>query len=119
MVSCKYYTEEQFNSDVQLNKEVGISVIHFNARSLNRNFYKIMGCIHALKCSFDIIAITKTWADQTNSTSDYNMPGYNVFNTVRINNNNNIFESKLITNKSVVLDNILECVTVEINLKKE
>ena len=72
------------NSHVQLNKEVGISVIHLNARSLNRNFHKIMG-LHALKCSFDIIAKTETWADQTNSTSDYNMPGCNVFNTVKIN----------------------------------
>ena len=97
---------------------MGISVIHFNSRSLNRNFDKIMGCIHALKCSFDIIAITKTWADQTNSTSDYNMPGYNVFNTVRVNKKGrgvalyikDIFESRLITNKSVVLDNILEYV---------
>ena len=49
-----------------------------------------------------------------------------MFNTVRINKKGggvalyikDIFESKLITNKSVVLDNILECVTVEINLKK-
>ena len=85
-----------------------------------------MGCIHALKCSFDIITITETWADQTNSTSDYNMPGYIVFNTVRINKKGGgvaryikyIFESKLISNKLAVLDNILECVTVEINLKK-
>ena len=64
------------------------------------------------------------WADQTYNTSDYNMPGYNVFNTVRINKKGggvalyikDIFKSKLITNKLVVLDNILECVTVEINL---
>ena len=78
-------TQKSNSIHVQLNNEVGISVIHFNARSLNWNFYKIMGCIHALKCSFDIIAITEIWADQTNSTSDYNMPGYNVFNTIRIN----------------------------------
>ena len=47
------------------------SVIHFNARSLNGNVNEIMGCLHALKYSFDTIAITETWADQTNSTSDY------------------------------------------------
>ena len=50
-------------------------------------FKKIMDCLHVLKSSFYIIVITETWADQTNSTSDYNMPGSNVFNTVKINEN--------------------------------
>ena len=28
-----------------------------------------MNCIHALKCSFDVIAITETWMDQTSSVA--------------------------------------------------
>ena len=37
LMSCKYYTEQQFNSNIQLTKAVGISIIHFNARRLNKN----------------------------------------------------------------------------------
>ena len=85
-----------------------------------------MHCLHVLKSSFDIIVITETWADQTNSTSDYNIQGYNVFNTVKINKSGgcvalyikDIFVSKLIINKSFVLDNMLECVTVALKTLK-
>ena len=40
LMSCKYYTEQQLNSNIQLSKAMGISIIHFNARSLNKNFRK-------------------------------------------------------------------------------
>ena len=51
----KYYSDEQF---VRYVKSKGdLSFIHFNARSLNKNFQKIKDSIDDLKFSFDIIAI--------------------------------------------------------------
>ena len=35
---CNYYTEQQFDANV--NDVHGLSIIHFNARSLNANFLK-------------------------------------------------------------------------------
>ena len=55
-VSCSYYTGEQFNCDATIN-DTQFSFVHFNARSVKKNFPKIKECIGALKCSFDIIAI--------------------------------------------------------------
>jgi len=86
-----------------------------------------MDCIHALKCSFDVIAITETWMDQPSSVQENTIRGYNTFNAFRtykrgggvavyIKNN---YESLLVKHKTVAIDGILECVTIEINLKNK
>ena len=51
----KYYSDEQFVGDVKSVSD--LSFIHFNARSLSKNFQKIKDTIDDLKLSFDIIAI--------------------------------------------------------------
>ncbi len=56
-VSCSYYTDEQFNCGAAIH-DTKFSIVHFNARSLKKNFSKIKDCLDALKCSFDIIAIS-------------------------------------------------------------
>ena len=85
LMSCKYYTEQQLNFNIPPTKGMGISIIHFNARNLNKSLVKITDCIHGLKCSFDVIAITETWMDQTSSVPDNSIPGYNMFNAFRTN----------------------------------
>ena len=57
----KYYSDEQFVRDVKSKGD--LSFIHFNARSLNKNLKKIKDSIDDLKLSFDIIAISETWAE--------------------------------------------------------
>ena len=44
-----------------------------------------MDCIHDLNCSFDVIAITETWMDQTSSVQDNSITGYNMCNAFRTN----------------------------------
>ena len=125
-VSCSYYTDEQFNSGAAIN-DTKFSIVHFNARSLKKNFTKIKDCLDALKCSFDIIAISETWEDQTNPISVYEMSNYNVFSTARTNKKGggvalyirDVYDCKLITTNFIAIDNILECVTVEINFEKQ
>ena len=59
---CKYYTDLQFNEGFIrfISRVNGLSLIPFNARSLNTNFHKIKDYILQLKVKFDIIAITET-----------------------------------------------------------
>ena len=55
------------------------------------------------------------------------IPDYNMFNAFRTNKRGggdalyikNIYESKLVKQKTVAIDGILECVTIEINLKNK
>ena len=48
----KYYSDEQFVRDVKSKGD--LSFIHFNARSLNKNFQKIKDSLDDLKLYFDI-----------------------------------------------------------------
>ena len=76
----KYYSDEQFVRDVTSKGD--LSFIHFNARSLNKNFQKIKDSIDDLKLSFDIIAISETWAE-TDTIDGFTLNGYEAFHIVR------------------------------------
>ena len=55
---CNYYSDRQFACNVRSDSD--FSHIHFNARSLNKNFQKLKEYLDYLKLSFDIIAISET-----------------------------------------------------------
>ena len=57
--NCGYYTEEKFNKSIKLDQ--GLSIIHFNSRSLYANFEKIEEYIKQFKKPFNIIAVSETW----------------------------------------------------------
>lgn len=59
-ISCEYFTEEQFNNNVDMNGNS--SVIHFNSRSLWKNINKIKELVH-LFTEFNVIAVSETWLD--------------------------------------------------------
>ena len=93
---------------------------------LKKNFENIINCLTELNCSFDIIAISETWEDESNTIQNYNMHGYIVFSTARTYKMGggvalyikNIYNGKLVTTTSISVENILECVTVKIYLKQ-
>ena len=60
---CKCYTSSEFN--IQFDSPSGLSLIHFNARSLQKNFNDITNFLSLLKHSFSIIAISETWIFDT------------------------------------------------------
>ena len=72
----KYYSDEQFVRDVKSKGD--LSFIHFNARSLKKNFQKIKDSIEDLKLLFDIIAISETWAetDRGPTIDGFTLNGY-------------------------------------------
>ena len=122
--SCKYYDDLKFNMST-INNTNGLSIIYFNARSLNVNFHSIIHTLQTLNITFDIIAISETWTE-SNVTTEYDLPHYQVFHKARYYKKgggvalyvNDRIECTLIKSKSVVVENMFECVTVEINIRK-
>lgn len=56
---CCYYSEDQFKTDIKLDN--GISIIHFNSRSLYTNFHNIKDYLSQFKTPFRVVAISETW----------------------------------------------------------
>ena len=82
--SCKYYTEESFHANfVTDNIENKFSIVHFNARSIGKNFTEITEFLNELKYTFDIIAISESWLDDKTAT-EFNLDGYEVINQIRL-----------------------------------
>ena len=123
---CKYCT------DLKLNEEIcgvnGLSFIHLgvNARRLKTNFHKIKDYILELNVNFDIIAITETWIEP-NLISGICINNYDAFHITRgtrrgggvaIYTNKNL-SGALAEGKSFVVENIPECVTVELSIKND
>ena len=65
--SCKYYDDLQFNVSTKNNTN-GLSIIHFNASSLNANFHSIIHTLQTLNITFDINAISETWTESNATT---------------------------------------------------
>ena len=70
----------QFKNNIS--KAKGLSFIHFNARSLKANFKTIRDCLGELDLQFDIIAISKTWAE-LDLINYYNITNYNGYHITR------------------------------------
>ena len=70
--SC--YTANEFN--VEFVNPTGFSLIHFNARSLQKSFDEMAEFLLLLKHSFSIIAISETWISGT-PLIPFKLPGYN------------------------------------------
>ena len=120
---CEYYTEEQFRKSVIM--DGSISIIHFNSRSLNSNLSKIKHCLRQLDKKFTIIAITETWLSKETSNM-VDIEGYEMFFLNRTQSKGGgvalcidiSCKSKYASKMTFALDNIMECITVEIEMEK-
>ena len=120
---CKYYSCQDFTASFGNYMKNGLSFIHFNARSLSSNFkYRyISNFLTELNIIFYLITISETWSN-THNVNDYDLKGYDVCHKVRNNKKgggvawyvNKELASKYIPHKSTVVDNLLECITIEI-----
>ena len=72
-LNCKYFTENHLNHTIT-NKN-GLSIIHFNCRSLNANFKRIEECLINNGHSFDFIACSETWLNPNSPIPE--LEGYN------------------------------------------
>ena len=110
----KYYSDEQFVREVKSVSD--LSFIHFNARSLNKNIQKIKDTI---------IAISETWAE-ADTIDGFTISGYEAFHIVRGQRKGGgvalyvhcRFNCAIRAVKCKVVEQLFECVTVELDLKK-
>lgn len=85
--NCKqseYYLDYQFNEYTQNTKieQNAFSILHVNARSLNKNFHKLELLLNRLNHKFKVIAVTETWLNGTNE-AHFKPPGYNLLSKPR------------------------------------
>lgn len=122
--NCYYYTDDQFNSTIK--NENKISIIHFNCRSMYANFHNIKHYLSQFKQPFNLIAISETWINSDRGM-DFEIEGYELTCINRENKNgggvalyvDKNLNYKVVEEMSTVVDNLLECVTIEICLEKK
>ena len=76
-LQSKYYDIDEFVSkfkDVNAS-EAPFSSIHFNSRSVQKNFDQISNFLNLLEFDFDVIGLSETWLKDADKLP--NMPGYN------------------------------------------
>ena len=121
-VDREYYSEEKFNANVKME---GFSVIHFNSRSLHSNFAKIKDYLNQLQQRFTVIAISETWLRDSKELLD-GLEGYEMFWQNRIDKRGggvalfvmSSLKCKVIGDMTTVIDNLMECVTIEIIVER-
>ena len=121
-IDCNYYIEHQFKKQFTNNN---FNVMHLNARSLNTNFSEINNYICSLDTSFDIIAVSETWFDNSVNVNDFYIPNYNATYTNRCNKRgggvliyvNKDIPFKKLENYSVSMNELFEIVSIELQLQ--
>ena len=78
--TCKYLTDDDFNSQYSLNSSTPnsklLSLIHLNVRSFHSKFVTFENLLDNLKEKFDVIAISETWFTSDTPHSLFNLDGY-------------------------------------------
>ena len=57
--SCRYYSENKFNSMLHKHQENSLKIFHLNIRSLNKHCHTLKAFLSCLNCKFDIILLTE------------------------------------------------------------
>lgn len=121
--SCRYYSEELLNDSVELDKT--LSLIHFNCRSLPKNFIKINEFLDSFKNKFKLIALSETWINEERDI-DLHINGYDLHVNNRSNRSgggvalyiDSNLKYRLVECLTVVIDDLMECIAVEIELER-
>ncbi len=122
--TCKYYTDAEFTSNIET---VGsFSLIHLNCRSLYSNFSKIHDYLNILQNKFTVIALSETWLTDEKGV-EFHFEGYELFYVNRINKRgggvalcvSSDLKCKTIECMTTVIEYVMECLTVEIEMKKQ
>ena len=80
---CFYYTEQQLELNASNFK--GISIIHFNCRSMKSSYSDINSFMLETSNSFDIICISESWLTSQDNLHEYCINNYEVVNMNRKN----------------------------------
>ena len=82
--NCGYYTDSEVNNlHQQLCRNITLSTLTVNCRSLSKNFDKLEYTMKSLNFNFDCIGLTETWLKGNEETNIYNMSGYTLLSKTR------------------------------------
>lgn len=120
--NCAYYTNTSFNTTFVFDNK--ISLLHFNSRSLYRNFENIKDYLSQFSSPFNVIAVSETWLNEKRGF-DFKMNGYEMFYKNRqkktgggaalyIDKN---LSCKILEDMTLAVEDLFECITVEIVLQ--
>ena len=124
-ILCNYYMDDTFKNEIALHSKDQIkpfSLLHLNARSLQRNFKNWQSYLMTLEYEFTAIGVSETWLRDF-ICDLYNIPGYNFIENHRSHrsgggvgiylNKNIQFSIRYDLSES---DNLLESVFIEIQI---
>ena len=81
-VNSKYYTPDDFyEHSKNINTLDTLTLLHFNCRSLKRNFDNFSECVQTLNMPMSIIGVTETWLK--NYEMDLSLPSYSFVGNAR------------------------------------
>lgn len=121
-MDCKYYSDNDINSR---NLTGLLSIIHFNCRSMYANFSGIKDYLSQFTHAHSIIAISETWFSESKGI-EFELEGYDLHYVCRVNKagggvaiyvQRNL-KAKIVEKMSIAVNDVLECVTVEIQCEK-
>lgn len=122
--TCNYYADSEFDSVIESNGS--FSLIHLNCRSMYSNFDKIHDYLNTFKNKFTVIALSETWLTDDKGF-DFPFDGYELFFVNRVSKKGggvalyicSDLKCKIIESMTTVIENLMECITVEIEMKKQ
>ena len=80
-LNCKYYIDEDFTTEFS-NIDHHFSILHFNSRSLNKNFNAISNFISTLCIDFSVYGFSETWINDSTPLL-FNVSGYSFIHSDR------------------------------------
>ena len=123
--SC-YVTRDQLAA-ISQNIMNSFSIIHFNSRSVKKNFDNIDNLLHSCRSNFSVVALSETWMNDSNGDNFelYKLPEYTVYNVNRKHKKGggtalyikSDIDHTFIKELSYTIENCFEVVTVQINVK--
>ena len=120
---CMFYLDAEWKKDFSCVD--GLSIVHFNARSLKTNFESIKDYLKSFDKAFSVVAVSETWFNSFEESKEYMLDNYNMFSTIRTNKKGGgvtiyVHESLKVIHleeKSNKMPDVLESVTIEIEIK--
>ena len=119
-----YLTDENFVSKTQNVK--GLSLIHFNYRSIKSSFEELKEYLINLRREFDVICISESWLNDNDNINEFMLDNYDMVYKNRKNKRGGgvliyVVQSlkfKEITEMTENIDNVYECISIEINMDR-
>ena len=82
-----YYNIEEYNRQTQTPPNISkssLSILHFNIRSLQKNYDNLTFYLNCLRIQPHVIALTETWIKDT-TQHHFHLAGYSTYHSLRMN----------------------------------